>query len=213
MKLPLLCVALISVLTGCNGACTRDRCTISSLTSESSPYPSTPSTRDQAYAAATPPSSASSGFNTPEHAQYKRVKWRGSASNQGQEPLSRETQSVTTLPAVSGFVTPAIAQGGCTSIGAAEYSSQTNTIHVCRNMNADFYRFAIAHETGHAVDWQQDQKFEPDLEYQADRFAVDTLLQKGDCAAIQAKASNGTDSGSAYVKGTYYAREMHSAHC
>ncbi|MEX0272651.1 hypothetical protein AB3R30_26435 [Leptolyngbyaceae cyanobacterium UHCC 1019] len=211
MRLPLLCMALISVLTGCNGTCTSDRCTISSLTSgsPSSPYSSTPPTRYQAIAA----QPSSGGFNTPEHAKYKGVKWGGSVSNQEQISLPRENQSAAPLPAVSGFIAPAIVQRGCTTNGAAEYDPSTNTIHVCKTMDADFHRFAIAHETGHAVDWQSDRKFQPDLEYWADQYAVNRLLQEGDCEAIRAKASSSTDIENAYTKGTYYAREMHSAHC
>lgn len=152
-----------------------------------------------------------SGYNTPEHAKYKGINW-GGASNQGQTSAPRENQ-IATRSIPSGFVTPAIVQGRCQTNGDAEYDPNTNTIHVCEEMPADFYRFAIAHETGHAVDWQQDGKFEPDEEYWADQYAVNRLLQEGDCEAIGAKARNSTDSRNDYVKGTYYAREMHSAHC
>ena len=133
------------------------------------------------------------------------------AREQSQRVASRERSSPKSS---NGFVAPGIVRGGCSSPTAAgEYDTGTNKIHLCKGTDGSWRRYVIAHETGHAVDYQKDGKFEPDLEYWADQYAVNQLLQEGDCAAIAVKASLSTDPVTPYTPGTDYARELYATHC
>jgi len=139
------------------------------------------------------------------------------------KPQSRQTK--TAIPSIAyqapaadnskpaGFVMPPIIRGGCQTTGAAEYDPNTNTIHLCVPLTPAQERYTIAHETAHAVDFQEDGEFEADPEYWADQYAVNILLQKGDCEAIEARAVSPTETKDAYTSGILYAREMYALHC
>jgi len=113
----------------------------------------------------------------------------------------------------AGFIQPPIVRGGCQTAGAAEYDPNTNTIHLCVPLTPAQERYTVIHETAHAVDFQEDGKFEADPEYWADQYAVNLLLQKSDCEAIEARAVSPITIKDDYTKGILYAREMHSIHC
>jgi len=101
---------------------------------------------------------------------YAGVKIPGNSrsSQSTYQAPSRQTstyQATASIPA--GFVAPSIVSGGCQTSGAAEYSSETNTIHTCfgfEGLPHAFQRYAIAHEARHSEDWQADGKFDKDLE-------------------------------------------------
>ena len=148
---------------------------------------------------------------------YSGVRIPSESPSQQTEPTvdnqvpSYQTPEPAQKPA--GFIQPPIVKGGCQMAGAAEYNPATNTIHLCMELTPAQERYAVAHETAHAVDFQKDRKFEADEEYWADQYAVNSLLQKSDCEAVESRAVSHIDIKDDYTKGIRYAREMHSIHC
>jgi len=132
-------------------------------------------------------------------------------SQQTEPAIDNQAQKTAQKPV--GFIMPPIIRGKCQLSGAAEYNPNTNTIHLCIEMTQAQERYAIAHEMGHAVDFQKDSEFEPDEEYWADQYAVNSLLQNGDCEAVESRAVSHIDIKDDYTKGILYAREMYSIHC
>jgi len=196
LKLPLLGALLL--LGGCN--CDLDSC---------SQYPSQSTYQE--------PSQASAGVDLSGNGgMYSGVRIQG-------KPQSRQTDlaipsTAYQAPTASdskpaGFITPPIIRGGCQTAGAAEYDPATNTIHLCVPLTPAQERYTVIHEMAHAVDFQDDGEFEADPEYWADQYAVNTLLQKSDCEAIEARAVSPTETKDAYTRGILYAREMYALHC
>jgi len=190
------------LLGGCN--CDLDSC--------SSPSQSTPQSTYQA-----PSRQASAGVDLSGYGgMYSGV--RIPAKSPSQQTETAIPSTAYQAPAAgdskpAGFIQPPIVKGGCQTAGAAEYDPNTNTIHLCVPLTPAQERYTISHEMAHAVDFQEDGKFEADPEYWADQYAVNLLLQKSDCEAIEARAVSPITIKDDYTKGILYAREMHSIHC
>jgi len=144
--------------------------------------------------------------------QYAGVRIPSESPSQQTEPTV-DNQAPEPSQKPVGFIPPPIVKGGCQMAGAAEYNPATNMIHLCMDLTPAQERYAIAHELAHAIDFQEDLKFEADEEYWADQYAVNSLLQKSDCEAVESRAVSHIDIKDDYTKGILYAREMHSIHC
>lgn len=205
MRLPLfLCVALASALAGCNGGgCTVDHCTITSMMGETQSAPTSQASTTQSAAPTyqAPSNQASSkvdlsgyggmyaGVKIPDDSQSSRSTYQAPSR---QTSTYQATRSATTTHP-PGYVAPSIVRGGCNNSEAAgQYFPDTNTVHMCEGdekLSPAFRRFTVLHEEGHAVDFQKNaSRFSPDLEYQADKYAIDRLLKAGDYEAIEAKS-------------------------
>lgn len=218
MRLPLLLCAAAIALSGCrDGGCTASHCTISSMMGNSQSAAPTyqASTAQSATSPYQAPSTQATSRQSPSPADlsgyggmYSGVRLPDSSPSTYQSTSRQTSTYQSTAPTPAGFVTPGMVSGGCDSPTAGgKYDPNTNLIHICNVGNPAYRRYIIAHETGHAVDYQQDRKFATDLEYWADQYAVNRLLQEGDCDAIAAYANQSTNSPSPYTPGIHYARQ------
>ncbi len=124
-----------------------------------------------------------------------------------------QTESITLRSRPQNLEPPRIVEdcGNLFDTFAGQYDPNTNTIALCsRKIPGPAYRrFVLAHEYVHWYQHREGQHHRPtaDLEFDADRRAIDTLLAQGDCAAIAAYAANGPNSPN-YLPGVRYAREL-----
>jgi len=188
------------LLGGCN-------CDLDSCSSSQSPSQSTYQE---------PSRQASAGVDLSSYGMYSGVRIPAKPPSQQTEPAIPSTAYQAPAAGDSkpaGFIPPPIVKGGCQTTGAAEYDPATNTIHLCVPLTPAQERYTVVHETAHAVDFQEDGEFEADPEYWADQYAVNLLLQKSDCEAIEARAVSPITIKDAYTRGILYAREMYALHC
>ncbi len=91
---------------------------------------------------------------------------------------------------------------------AGKFDPQRNRVILCPPHNSDSAtkEFVIAHELGHALEWQQNPSLKKFSEPFADKTAIDYFDQLGYLAPIKANADNVT--GGEYATGRKYAQQV-----